>query len=145
MTTGNTRPRRRRRVAIAAAAAGGLLLGASVAYAALGGTITNINNVTGLATGSASSCQTSAMNFSFTDPSWDATAQEFISDTLNYADFAAACVTNGASLTVVVVSGGSEFANATVTPSSATGSVALDTAMDVDQVAAAQVNYLVNG
>jgi hypothetical protein len=135
---------KKKKLAIGGAFAGVALLGAGVAYAALGGTITGTNIIAGTATpGGGSSCQTQSISFQFGDPAWDSGADEFQVTDFLYAGFLSACVTANADLTIVVLSGGTEFYNNTVTPSGSGGNLSLTTPMTVNQVTSATIEYLV--
>lgn len=124
-----------------------LVVGAGVAYALLGGTITGLNNVAGIATGGGNPCQATDVNWQWGSPAWDATDTRFEVSQLSYSGVSAACVTASATLDYAVVDPGPDttIVSGQVTVSATTGTITLSPAIDASSLSSYHVNYFVSG
>jgi len=140
------RKRRRGGIALVVAVALGLVgLAAGAAVAMLGGLISGTNLATGVASGQGSPCQTSPMNFTFVDPQWRGNSRSFNIDQVAYEDFSADCVSASARLQVVVTAGNRTLLQTELVPTQSSGTLDLETPLNSNQAADAEINYLVQG
>lgn len=113
------------------------------AYAALGGTISNLTRAVGAASGSSSSCQSTPLTFTFAGPVWNSAQGKFVVDRLDVFDISAECVAATAQLTVVLLADGNEYLRYSTTPQSSSGSLYLQTLIPAELTSVAQVRYLI--
>ena len=139
------RPRRGRIAAVVVVSLAFVGLAAGAAAALLGGLLSGINLATGVASGQAQPCQTDAVDFEFVEPQWNGNAQAFNISQISFRNFSTTCVDSGASLSVVVVAGNTEFLDTVFVPNATTGTIELTTPLNSTRAPDAQINYLVQG
>jgi len=115
----------------------------SVAVAMLGGAISGTNLATGLATAQAKPCQTDPVNFEFVAPAWNGPAKAFTIRQVSYQNVNTSCVSEGARLYLVVSDGNTTFLDTSLVLTASSGSVDLDTPLNSNRAANAEISYLV--
>ena len=137
----------KRKVIVTSALVGLTVAGTATAWALITGTVTIPNIAEGLATGTAGSCQTNAVNFVVPPPAWNPTTTAYEIPAVTYTDIDPACVTLGtADLELNIVKGGITVGNASDTNIGASsGSMTLTPALGIDVIDGATFNYLVKG
>lgn len=136
---------KRRKALVVGAVVGGAVLLGGVAYAALGGTVFGSSVVVGAASGQGS-CQSTAIDFTLATPAYNSSNNTFEIASVDYSGFASQCVTNSATLAVVVRNGsGTVYDQQTVTPSAGTGTITFASPVTADVAPSVVVDYLVTG
>lgn len=120
------------------------VVGAGIAWAVLGGTITLPGVAEGLALPVASSsCQVGAIDWTVPPPTFNNVTTQYETSTVAFAGFDSGCVTLGATLDLQVIDSNGDFlTTGSLTPNAVGGTVPI-TAVPFDDMVGASFIYLV--